>query len=39
MLFQIIENKVETSSFKYENAKRVLDIHLEKMMTRPKWQM
>lgn len=33
MLFQIIENKVETSSFKYENAKRVLDIHLEKMMT------
>jgi hypothetical protein len=33
MLFQIIENTVETSYFKYENAKRVLDIYLEKMMT------
>lgn len=32
MLFQIIENKVETSSFKYENAKKVLDTEIENIM-------
>ena len=31
MLFQIIENKVETSSFKYENAKKVLDDIIKEM--------